>query len=297
MTMDMAIAQQILWERLFQLEATGSSGFEGFLAAVLRELTEKAFYVVKAGSQGGSDVRSDPANLVRIALESKRYGTKTRLPVDALLHKLTEASTADPPPDLWILASTREIDSTDREKLHGHGNDLGICVAVWDWPGERDNLCDLAAVCGSAPEAWKSYLDWSNELGEVLALIRAHGDLELKTSHWRRQLVEPDVGYANGRERCGEWLTEAQGSLANAKSRLGGHHDLRSSRYGVVRRCGPAGLSARNPCARALFVTAPMRCRTRRAVTRLIDQIGNRRAMTSVVVTALTDLAPIRGNA
>ena len=26
----------------------------------------------------------------------------------------------------------------------------------------------------------------------------------------------------------------------------------------------PAGLSARNPCARALFVTAPMRCRTRR---------------------------------
>ena len=236
--MDMAIAQQILWERLFQLEATGSSGFEGFLAAVLRELTEKAFYVVKSGSQGGSDVRSDPANVVRIALESKRYGTKTRLPVDALLHKLTEASTADPPPDLWILASTREIDSTDREKLHGHGSDLGISVAVWDWPGERDNLCDLAAVCGSAPEACQSYLDWSNELGEALALIRAHGDFELKTSHWRRQLVEPDVGYANGRERCGEWLTEAQGSLANAKSRLGGHHDLRSSRYGVVRRSG-----------------------------------------------------------
>ena len=233
-----ASAQQNLWKELYQLEATGSSGFEGFLAAVLRELTEQAFHVVKSGSQGGSDVRSDPSNLVRIALESKQYGTTTRLPVDALLYKLTEASTADPPPDLWLLASTREIDSTDREKLQAHGKDLGIGVAVWDWPGEKDNLCDLAAVCGSAPEAWKSYLNWSSELGEALALIRAHGDFELRVSGWRRRLMEPDVGYASSRERCGEWLEEAQRSLANAKSRLGGHHDLRSSRYGVVRRSG-----------------------------------------------------------
>ena len=237
--MNLANAQRILWEELFELEATGTSGFEGFLAAVLRDLTEQAFRVVKAGAQGGSDVRSDPCNLVRIALESKQYGRKTRLSVDVLLRKLTEASRAEPPPDLWILASTREIDSIDREKLAAYGDDLGIGVAVWDWPGEEDDqLCDLAVVSGKASSACKSYLRWSTELGEALEIIRSDGDFESRAADWCRRLVRPDVGFASGRERCWQWLEDAQGSLPNANSRLGGHNDLRSNRYGVVRRFG-----------------------------------------------------------
>ena len=59
----------------------------------------------------------------------------------------------------------------------------------------------------------------------------------------------------------------------------------------------PAGLSGRSPCATAHFITAPMRCRTRLAVTLLVDQMGSSTAMTSALVTASTVLAPSRGSA
>ena len=236
--MDATCAQELLWKELYKLEATGQSGFEGLLAAVLRELSGQPFQVVKSGAQGGSDVRSEPCNLVKVSLEAKRYDIRTKLPVDALLHKLTETSTANPPADLWILATTRTVDSSDREKLDAHGNSLGIGVVVWDWAEKTDLLCDLAAVCGSAPEACRTYMGRSTKLDEALEIIREHGEFATKASYWQGRLVRPDVGYANGRETCRQWLEDAQGSMANAKSRLGGHHDLRSSRFGVVRRSG-----------------------------------------------------------
>ena len=48
--------------------------------------------------------------------------------------------------------------------------------------------------------------------------------------------------------------------------------------------------------ATAHFITAPIRCRTRRAVSGLSCQIGVRIAKTSAVVTADTGSAPMRGN-
>ena len=59
----------------------------------------------------------------------------------------------------------------------------------------------------------------------------------------------------------------------------------------------PAGLSMRGPSAMARFITAPMRCRTRLAVTRLVDQNGDSTVMPSAVVTASTVLSPMRGKA
>ena len=47
----------------------------------------------------------------------------------------------------------------------------------------------------------------------------------------------------------------------------------------------------------AHFITAPIRCRTRRAVSGLSCQMGVRTASTSPVVTADTGIVPMRGNA
>ena len=58
----------------------------------------------------------------------------------------------------------------------------------------------------------------------------------------------------------------------------------------------PAGLSARWPWATAHFITAPMRWRTRRAVSRLAVQMGSSTVMTSALVTALTVLPPSAGS-
>ena len=71
---------------------------------------------------------------------------------------------------------------------------------------------------------------------------------------------------------------------------------LRTAVFGsAAESTSPAGLSSRYPCATAHFITAPMRWRTRPAVTRLVDQIGSSTAMTSAVVTASTRFRARRG--
>ncbi|MDD9963879.1 MAG: hypothetical protein OXU70_17525 [Gammaproteobacteria bacterium] len=234
--MNLAKAQHLLWEELYKLRASGGAGFEGFVAAALSELTTQPFHVVKSGPQGGSDVRSDPCNLVKVNLEAKRYGQQTRLSLGQLLVKVTEASKADLPPDLWILASTRAIDVSDREQLYAHGESLGIGIIVWDWKGDQSGLGDMAAVCAAAQQACQRHLNSRVEVQQALELIRNCGEFESKVSMWRLQLVSPAVGYASCRERCWQWLDEGQASLGDAKSRLGGHHHLKDGASSVVRR-------------------------------------------------------------
>ena len=228
--------QEALWKSLYALEATGQSGFEGFLGSVLSEITGNPFHVVKSGTQSGSDVRSERCNLVSFALESKQYDHGTRLPLDGLLQKLFDASMAEAAADVWVLATTRGIDSTYRERLGTVGEELGIDVIVWDWPEDSAGLADLAVVCALAPAACASYLDSPTDLKEALRKIGNHADFERRASWWRDRLLRPEVGYAACSDRCGQWLEDAQSSEARAKSRLGGRHNLRSSEYGVVPR-------------------------------------------------------------
>lgn len=237
-TMDVADAQELLWEQIYGLKPTGVSGFEGFLAAALSELSEQPFHVVKSGPQGGSDVRSGPCNLVKASLEAKRYSRSTSLPQDALLSKVTEASTLRTPPDLWLLASTRQVDSSLREALVRHGELLGIDVLVLGWPEHSNALCDLAAISAAAPQACANHLKRSSKTHQALELIRKSGEFESKVSMWRDRLVAPAVGYASCREQCQRWLHDGQSSLRKAKSRLGGHHNLRDTESTVIRRTG-----------------------------------------------------------
>ncbi len=241
---EVGAAQETVWRSLYELEATGQSGFEGFLGSLLSEVTGEPFHVVKSGTQSGSDVRSERCNLVSFVLESKQYDHGTRLSLDSLLQKLFDASTAEAAADVWILATTRGIDSSYREKLGSVGEGLGIDVIVWDWPEHSAALADLAVLCALAPDACASHLGSASSLSESLRTIGEHAEFERRASWWRDRLLRPEVGYATCSEQCGLWLEEAQSSEANARSRLGGLHNLRTSRYGVVtRRAVSEGLS------------------------------------------------------
>ena len=229
-------AQTLLGERLYELEPTGELGFEGLLASALSELTGQSFYVAKSGHQEGSDVRSTPCNLFRIGLEAKRYKPPNKLDIDDLLHKITDASTARRPVDLWVLAATRPINVSDRERLDSHGEQCGIGVAVLDWPKNLARLCDLAVICASAAKTCETILEPTAELNAALELIREDTEFEQAHSRLLGQFTQADTGYANARLASERWMVEAQTSLANAKSRLGGHHNLRESQYGVISR-------------------------------------------------------------
>ena len=135
-------AQKVLGSRLYELDATGTTGFESLMARALSELTGRVFYIAKSGHQDGSDMRSEPHNFFKVGLESKRYEPSTRLALDALLYKITDASRAHAPVDLWLLATTRPVDVSDREKLHAHGEACGIGVIVLDWQEDLSQLCE-----------------------------------------------------------------------------------------------------------------------------------------------------------
>ena len=229
-------AQQLIRNQLMGLNPTGDLGFEGFMANVLSEFTERAFYVVKSGHQDGSDVRSAPHNLFKIGLEGKRYGDSNSLPLDNLLHKITDASTARVPVDLWLLATTRRIDASDRERLHAHGEGVGIGIVVLDCPRHPAQLCELMVICASAPKACKSFLNSSEFLSEALELIQNDSDFRQLQSQILCRLLSADIGYESTRLVIERWMVEAQNSLTSAKSRLGGHHDLGMSEYGVIPR-------------------------------------------------------------
>lgn len=229
-------AQEILASRLYELDAVGPLGFEGLMASVSTEFTGQAFHVAKSGPQGGSDVRSAPHNLLKVGLEAKRYKPGTKLPLDTLLHKITEASTAHIPVDLWILATTRPIDITYREALHDHGEQCGVGVIVFDCPGNTDQLFDLAVICASARDVCLKFLNPTEELTNALNLIRRDPDFDSARSRLVDQLTKPNVGYEGSRLASERRITTAQASLANAKSHLGGHHNLGEAEYGIIRR-------------------------------------------------------------
>ncbi len=228
-------AQEVFHDQLQGLDPVGDYGFEAFLASALSELTGCAFRVAKSGPQDGTDVRSAPHNLFKIGLEGKRYAPSTQLPLDELLHKITDASNARVPVDLWLLAATRPVSVSDREKLHDHGETVGIGIIVFDRPSDLTRLCDLTVICASAPSTCKTFLK-SESTTAMLDYIRSDTDFERMRSEILDRLTRSDTGYDSARLASERWMVKAQDSLANAKSRLGGQHNLRESKYGVIPR-------------------------------------------------------------
>ena len=105
-----------------------------------------------------------------------------------------------------------------------------------DWPDNLHQLCDLAVICASATTACSARLDPTESLSSALTLIQHADDFEIIRTRLLDQFTRADTGYESARIASQGWMVEAQASLANAKSRLGGHHNLGDSSYGVIPR-------------------------------------------------------------
>ena len=91
-------------------------------------------------------------------------------------------------------------------------------------------------ICASAINACNTFLKSSAQLTQALDFIRREAEFENRRSQIISRLTLADTGYESTRLACERWLVEAQFSIANAKSRLGGHHNLQNSEYGVIPR-------------------------------------------------------------
>lgn len=234
--MTIEAAQNHLHQALYELNAKGPLGFEDFMASALSELTGQNFCVAKSGHQHGTDVRSVPLNFFRVGLEGKRYQQSTKLPVDQLLYKIVDASSVPVPVDVWILAATRSIDVSDRERMHAFSEKHGIGVIILDWPSCLAELHAFSAICASVPVTCTRYLKQTESLKSALRTIHESAEYEDKRSRVLERLTHADVGFQNASTASQNWMETAQSSLAYAKSRLGGHHNLGQSELGVIPR-------------------------------------------------------------
>jgi len=222
---------------LRKLDASGDQGFEGFVRDCLEEHLGLRFRLMKSGPQGGADIVTDlSANQLTIAIEAKRYGAKTHLPVDALRFKIGEAVKSFPGLDLWVLATTRSITKTDTATLHNTGADHGIAVAVLDAGSTANAASNLTLLAAGAPHAVEAHLTMTAALSDYLARVKAHATYDARL----RLILDPfkrlDVGYAGARVAAHRWLETAFADRASAKARLHCHGDLTAAGSTLVTR-------------------------------------------------------------
>jgi hypothetical protein len=134
--------ENFLLEKLLDLQAVSAKGFEGLIQRLLENLTGDQFYIAKSGYQAGKDI-SNKYN----AIECKRYGESTRLDETELLGKMEQALIDNPSLEMWILATTRSVDSQLNDKLEKKAHRDGVeYTAIESGDGEPSSLEVLCAA-------------------------------------------------------------------------------------------------------------------------------------------------------
>lgn len=183
-------------ERLCKLHASGASGFEGLVRDAYAEVTGHHLRLVKSGQQGGLDVApSGETPDLAVGIEAKRYAKTTRLGLDELKAKLTDACTrAGAAIDLWILVASKEVSSDDANALRQLGDSFGVGVLVLDWSSSEGSLAALPLLLSMAPGAMEDHLD--EHTNALFDHYRNETGYELASTTLLKKLTAPDLGYS-----------------------------------------------------------------------------------------------------
>lgn len=117
-----------------KFKAQGEDGFEGLVGDLLQHVTGRMLRLVKSGPQGGKDVVAG-GDFTRpgIAIEAKRSGENTDLPLDELKPKLRESLDGKPEIDIWGAAASREIKDPDWTELKKVVDEEGVSLLCLHW--------------------------------------------------------------------------------------------------------------------------------------------------------------------
>ena len=128
------------------------------MARLLARLIGQPVRRARAGSQEGKDALSDDSAL---AIECKRYAEGTSLTARHLISELEEAKTRHPDLQLWILATTKALGATEKEKLDQAAHSKGLAVLYLDTAATGPYLGSthaIAALCATAIETTLEFL-------------------------------------------------------------------------------------------------------------------------------------------
>jgi hypothetical protein len=205
-----------------KLEPTGEQGFEGLMAAVLSDLTQRSFTLANSGSQRGRDGQSaldDGATF----FEAKRYDDA--IPKDAIYTKIFEiAADKTNRTELFVLAATCPIPAQHLTTLTDAARRFGLAVLVAGWP--ETGMPELAALLAMTSNVTATFLAKYTstpeaELDGQLSAIRAHPQFQARANEIRLHLQQPSIAPAFALKDNRAWLSQVFSDKARARVAFG----------------------------------------------------------------------------
>jgi hypothetical protein len=206
-------------DTLRKLKPTGSDGFEGLMAAVLTDLTQRTFALASSGSQRGKDGQSVLDNGA-VAFEAKLYDDKVAK--DQFLSKIAEiAGDEEGQTELWILASTGPISTQHINTAQKAGRRLGVAVKVLAWP--LTGLSELATLIAMTPAVSAKFLadhtgTANAEVLSQLDAVRADPQFSARSAELLRDLQQPSLAPAYAFKDNTAWLSNAFSNKRRARA-------------------------------------------------------------------------------
>jgi hypothetical protein len=135
------------------LKESGEKSFEKLTATLLSLFIGFPIRLCKSRYQAGTAAVADPAE-IPVAIEDKRYQTGS-LDLRDLEGELAAATRTYPDIQLWVLATTVEVNPFQEQALRNTGESLGLAVLILDSAAARPQLPEIeliVALCASAPD-------------------------------------------------------------------------------------------------------------------------------------------------
>jgi hypothetical protein len=201
---------------LQDLDPTGTNGFEGLVGMMLSDLTGVSFRPARSGSQRGRDIDSDPASPWFAVVECKRYRGDTSLSERELVSEIHIATSQDPQIDIWILATSRNVDANVARWLQEMSRERGIDYLILQC-GRAGDPGDLDVLCANASELVLQHCapmlpNSTSELETYLAAVRSGANFSARLQRIRNALDGGTVGLPTFRYRLNERLGQAMRS-------------------------------------------------------------------------------------
>ncbi|HEY9772150.1 MAG TPA: hypothetical protein V6C71_27200 [Coleofasciculaceae cyanobacterium] len=228
-------------DSIVKLSATGDCSFEGLIAELLESLTGRHFNLAKPGYQAGRDMSSRDFYQNTIFVECKRYKKTTELNERELLGELDQAKAGTPDLDVWVLVTSRDVDSKLYESLHRSAAQKGIDFAVIaDGDGKPSYL---AVLCANSPATAIKFLKLIISLDEDLQKleneldeIAKHPQFSQRVNQLKEKFLSPLVGYENWRVEQNQKLLDYFKSEKDSRPFFGQPIDVEGENVRFIER-------------------------------------------------------------
>ncbi|WP_155888120.1 hypothetical protein, partial [Cupriavidus sp. WS] len=209
---------------ILALEATGVTGFEGFVRVTLTALTGIPFRLAASGLQGGMDgdaaLRSDA-----VSFEAKRYSGNIQR--NEILAKIADLARKRGAPDrLWVLGATTEINAQLATAVREVGEQNAISTLILDWTVDLLPLLAVAVVAAGNPAIafLVAHCDPKpdrEKLNKTFRYIREHPNFDGLLKKLQSNLNVSSLAVARSIVINMAWRAASFGSENIARERLG----------------------------------------------------------------------------